>query len=96
MYENAARRFELQVDYVSFAAKLNLDMEGKLVGGEYSGYDYGGEAAMFRVFGASAGTSADEETYVGDSDNDVQLFHGANGVAFVSESDGIKRRGRST
>ena len=92
MYEYASNRFGLNVDYVSFTAKLNFDeKDGKLVGGDYNSYDYEGKLDMFKIYCKKANASMHETLYVGDSHNDIPLFKASNGVAFSSDSDDLKK-----
>ncbi len=92
MYEYASNKFGLTADYVSFTTKLNFDeRNGRLTGGEYSSFDYDGKADMFRIYCKRANASMRDTLYVGDEHNDIPLFKVSNGVAFLSDSEDLKK-----
>jgi phosphoserine phosphatase len=91
MYEYASRKFGLNVDYVSFAAKLNFDDQGRLADCDFNDYDYEGKLVKLKMYCAEAGCSLDEVIYVGDADNDIEVFKVSTGVACLSDSETLKK-----
>ena len=91
MYEYASKEFGLSADYVSFAAKLDFDKGGKLIGGEYNPYDFEGKVHVLKLYCKKAKVPLDETLYVGDSHNDIGVFKVATGIAFSSDSEELKK-----
>ena len=94
MYECASKKFGLKVDYVSFGARFIFDKRGRLIGSRCNSYDYEGKLDIFKIFCKRANTTVKKAFYIGDSDNDVYIFKASNGIAFVSDSEELKRHAK--
>lgn len=91
MYEYASSRFNFSVDYTSFTAKFVFGRNGDLKGAVYKDYDYKRKIIALRLFCRKAGASLSDVLYVGDSENDVDVFKACRGVAFNQDSEELKK-----
>jgi phosphoserine phosphatase len=77
IYEFFSKQYQLYVDYPHFASVFTFDSKGKLNGGEFTNYDYGGKVHVLDKIVDKLNITKAEVAMIGNDVNDIGIFERA-------------------